>query len=117
MISDKFKAIISLTYSYVKLATFLDLYKPAANNAVNEPENIPKRIAALKQRIRRILGPWVHWVHNGPFTVREKTLVIVPDFKYSAIRCCFIEYYYLDLVIFETVLSQNQFGVGRKEKS
>ena len=51
MISDKFKAIISLTYSYVKLAIFLNLYKPAANNAVNEPENIPGRIAALKQRI------------------------------------------------------------------
>lgn len=34
MISDKFKAIISLTYSYIKLAIFLNLYKPAANNAV-----------------------------------------------------------------------------------
>ena len=71
MISDKFKAIISLTYSYVKLATFLDLYKPAANNAVNEPENIPKRIAALKQRIRRILGPWVHIFPYGPYSIQK----------------------------------------------
>ena len=71
MISDKFKAIISLTYSYVKLATFLDLYKPAANNAVNESENIPGRIAALKQRIRRILGPWVHIFPYGPYSIQK----------------------------------------------
>lgn len=44
LISDKFKAIISLTYSYVKLATFLDLYKPAANNAVTSLKIFQKEL-------------------------------------------------------------------------